>query len=106
MASVLSFYGITWHYEPTTFPLAWAEDGRMTLAFSPDFYLPEFDLYIELTTRKRGEMTLKKRKIRRLQALYPEVRIKLIDRRAFEDLLVKYGLEGHSSQLVGAVGHA
>jgi len=105
-ASLLSFYGIAWLYEPTTFPLAWGEDGRVTLAFSPDFYLPEFDLYIELATRKPGEMTLKNRKIRRLQELYPEVHIKLVNRRAFEDLLLKFGLEERSSQLVGGGSHA
>lgn len=105
-ASLLSFYGIAWLYEPTTFPLAWGEDGRVTLAFSPDFYLPEFDLYIELATRKQSEMNLKNRKIRRLQQLYPAVHIKLVNRRAFEDLLLKFGLEEQRSQLVGKVGHA
>jgi len=105
-AALLSFYGIAWLYEPTTFPLAWAADGRVTLAFSPDFYLPEFDLYIELATRKQSEMALKNRKLRRLHELYPDVRIKLVNRRTFEDLLLKFGLEERSAQLIGGVGRA
>ncbi len=105
-ASLLTFYQIDWLYEPTTFPLAWDEAGRVTLAFSPDFYLPEYELYIELATRKQGEMTRKHRKMRRLQQLYPDVRIKLVNRRAFEALLLKFDLRERAGQLVGQVGHA
>ncbi len=102
-AALLSFYGISWHYEPTTFPLAWDEEGRVTLAFSPDFYLPDYDLYIELATRKQGQMTRKNRKIRRLQELYPEVQIKLVNRQAFADLLLKFGMEERADDLIGSV---
>ncbi len=105
-ASLLSYYQVAWLYEPTTFPLAWDGEGRVTLAFSPDFYLPDYDLYIELATRKQSEMTLKHRKMRRLQELYPEVQIKLVNRRAFEDLLLKFGLHERAGELVGQVGHA
>src|SRR5689334_19716504 len=52
-ARLLDFYGIEWRYEPDTFPLQWADDGRVTQQFSPDFYLPEYDLYIELTVMKQ-----------------------------------------------------
>mgnify|MGYP000853347700 CR=1 FL=1 len=102
-ASLLSFYRVAWQYEPTTFPLAWDGEGHISLAFSPDFYLPDYDLYIELATRKQGEMALKHRKIRRLRALYPEVRIKLVNRRAFEGLLYKFGFEAQAGCLVGQV---
>jgi hypothetical protein len=102
--ALLSFYGISWLYEPTTFPLAWDAEGRITQAFSPDFYLPEYDLYIELATRKQAQMTSKHRKIRRLRKLYPGVRIKLVNRRAFLNLLCKFGLQDRAGELIGNVG--
>ncbi|MGQ9683459.1 MAG: hypothetical protein ACUVX9_13035 [Anaerolineae bacterium] len=105
-ASLLTFYGISWQYEPTTFPLEWDAQGRVSLAFSPDFYLPEYDLYIELATRQPAQMTRKHRKVRRLQELYPEVHIKLVNRRAFADLLVKFGMQERAGQLIGCVGGA
>ena len=49
-ARILDFYGIRWVYEPRTFPLEWDKNGNVIEAFAPDFYLPEQDLYIELTT--------------------------------------------------------
>jgi hypoxanthine phosphoribosyltransferase len=49
--------------------------------FTPDFYLPEHKLYIELTTMRQRLVTRKNRKIRRLRELYPNVRIKLLYRR-------------------------
>lgn len=101
--ALLTFYRISWLYEPTTFPLEQDEEGRVTQAFSPDFYLPDYDLYIELATRKQGQMTHKNRKIRRLRELYPDVRIKLVNRRTFADLLLKFGLDRQADQLIGSV---
>lgn len=91
-ARILDFYSIKWEYEPRTFPLEWAEDGRVLEAFTPDFYLPEQDLYIELTTLKPHLSTHKNRKLRRMQELYPDIHIKLFKRREMRDLEVKYGL--------------
>ena len=59
--------------------------------FTPDFYLPELDLYIELTTLKQNLLTEKNRKRRRLKELYPEVNIKLLNKNDFLKLLAKYG---------------
>ena len=91
-AGVLDFYQIEWAYEPTTFPLEWDEEGRIITAFSPDFYLVEDDMYIELTTMKQKLVTQKNRKLRLLGELYPEVKCKLMYRRDVENLAVKYGL--------------
>ncbi len=91
-AGVLDFYGVRWQYEPRTFPLKHAEDGRMIEAFSPDFYLPDLDLYIEITTLKQGLVTDKHRKLRRLQELYPDVQIKLLHKKDYLSLLSKYGI--------------
>jgi hypoxanthine phosphoribosyltransferase len=91
-AGLLDFYGVRWQYEPRTFPLRQSDDGRVVEAFSPDFYLPDFDLYIELTTLKQGLVTDKHRKLRRLRELYPEVQIKLLHRKDYLNLLAKYGI--------------
>ncbi|MEN4013460.1 MAG: hypothetical protein ROW48_15610 [Bellilinea sp.] len=100
-ARILDFYGITWQYEPRTFPLEWDESGNVTLAFSPDFYLPDQDLYIELTTLKPQLATLKNKKIRLMNHLYPEIKIKLLKRREMRDLMVKYGLHAEAAMLRG-----
>lgn len=91
-ARILDFYGVRWQYEPRTFPLKRADDGRIIEAFSPDFYLVDLGLYIELTTLKQGLVTDKHRKLRRLRELYPEVQIKLLHKRDYLSLLSKYGI--------------
>jgi len=91
-ARVLDFYQTRWEYEPTTFPLEWDKEGRVTNAFSPDFYLIEEDLYVELTTMKQRLVTRKNRKLRLLRELYPDVKCKLIYRKDVASLAVKYGL--------------
>jgi len=92
-ARLLDFYMIEWRYEPTAFDIDWNEDGSVTRRFAPDFYLPEFDLYIEITTLNQKLVTKKNRKARRLAALYPDVRCKVLYQRDYLNLLVKYGLE-------------
>jgi len=82
---------VTWQYEPQTFPLEWDEAGRVTEAFTPDFYLPEEDLYIELTTKQQRLITAKHRKIRKLQTLHPDVRIKLLRRQDYLALARRFG---------------
>jgi hypoxanthine phosphoribosyltransferase len=92
-AKLLDFYGIEWTYEPRTFTLERDRDGRPVQAFSPDFYLPAYDLYIEITTLNQKLVTKKNRKARRLRELHPEIRIKVLYQRDYLHLLVKYGLE-------------
>ena len=89
-ARLLDFYKIRWLYEPRSFPLEW-EDDKIKDMFTPDFYLPELDLYIELTTLKQELMREKRRKLRRLHELYPEVNVKLLNKKDYHRLLVKYG---------------
>ena len=90
-AQLLDFYHIEWVYEPRSFPLRW-EGDRVTEMFTPDFYLPGLDLYVELTTLKQSLVTEKNRKLRRLRELYPEIKITLLYKRDFDRLLAKYGL--------------
>jgi bifunctional protein TilS/HprT len=89
-AKLLDFYRIEWLYEPRSFPLAW-QDGKVVEMFTPDFYLPELDLYIELTTLKQSLITEKNRKLRRLRELYPDINIKLLNKSDYLRLLAKYG---------------
>jgi len=63
-------------------------------AFTPDFYLPESDVYIELTTMKQAHVTRKNRKVRRLRELYPHINIQVFYQKDFENLIFKYGLAG------------
>jgi len=91
-AKILDFYGIEWEYEPTSFVLETDESGRVIEAFTPDFYLPEQDLYLEVTVMKQSLVTRKNRKIRKLRERYPEIKIKLFTRRDFDRLSEKYKL--------------
>ncbi len=92
-ARMLDFYRIEWLYEPKTFPLEWDSEGNISEAFSPDFYLPEQDIYVELTTQKQKLVWKKNKKIRRLKELYPHVNIKIIYGRDYRGLLDKYGID-------------
>jgi hypothetical protein len=96
-AKVLDYYGVPWEYEPRTFVLETDEEGRVIEAITPDFYLPEQDLYVELTVMKQSLVTRKNRKLRKLRERYPEIRVKLFYRRDFERLAQKYGLNRTSS---------
>jgi len=92
-ARLLDFYQIAWDYEPTTFDIEWDAKGQVTRRFAPDFYLPDLDLYIEITTLNQRLVTKKNRKIRRLRELHPNVKVKIFYQRDYLNLLVKYGLE-------------
>jgi hypoxanthine phosphoribosyltransferase len=90
-AKILDYYGIPWDYEPTTFVLERDEQGRVIEAFAPDFYLPEQDLYIEMTVMKQSLVTRKNRKLRKLRQRYPNARVKLFYRRDIERLARHFG---------------
>jgi hypothetical protein len=92
-AKLLDFYAIAWDYEPRTFVLDRDREGNPAQAFTPDFYLPAYDLYIEITTLNQRLVTKKNRKARRLVELYPEVSVRVLYQRDYLQLLVKYGLE-------------
>ena len=98
---ILDFYGVQWEYEPRTFTLNSDENGNVTEAFTPDFYLPEQDLYVELTTLRPQLSTKKNRKLKRLQELYPDVNIKLFKRRELRNLMIKYGLMDEAETITG-----
>jgi hypothetical protein len=104
-ARLLDFYRVEWEYEPTAFPIEWDAAGQPTQRFCPDFHLPAFGLYIEITTLNQRLVTKKNRKVRRLRELYPDVRIKVLYQRDYLSLLAKYGLEP-PSQMIAPGGPA
>ncbi len=106
LARILDFYEVRWAYEPDTFPIGWNLEGDVVESFSPDFYLPDLDLYVELTTLKQKLVRKKNRKLRRLRELYPDVRIKLFYARDFRMLLLKFGRLALSDELTGTTGQA
>jgi hypothetical protein len=91
MSRILDFYGVRWEYEPHTFPILWNLDGDVVESFAPDFFLPDLDLYLELTTLRQKLVRKKNRKLRRLRELYPDLHIKLFYARDFRALMLKYG---------------
>jgi hypoxanthine phosphoribosyltransferase len=91
-AKILDYYGVPWEYEPRSFVLERDAEGRVLSAFTPDFYLPEQDLFIEVTVMKQSLVTRKNRKLRELRRLYPGVRVKLFYRRDIESLAQRYRL--------------
>jgi len=104
LARVLDFYQVSWRYEPDVFPISWSPAGAVIESFSPDFYLPELELYVELTTLRQALVRKKNRKLRLLRQLYPEVRVKLLYARDFQALMVKYGRLGFLLEMNGANG--
>jgi len=106
LARILDFYEVAWEYEPHTFPILYDRAGTVLESFSPDFYLPELDLYVEITTLKQRLVRKKNRKLRRLRDLYPGVRIKLLYARDFRALLLKYGRISLADALTGAEGQS
>ena len=104
LARILDYYGVHWEYEPRTFPILWNTDGKVVESFSPDFYLPELEVYVELTTLKQSLVRRKNRKLRRLRELYPDIRVKLFYGKDFRALMLKYGRFDLAASLSGLEG--
>ncbi len=92
-AKILDYYGVPWLYEPRSFVLEQDEQGRVLEAFTPDFYLPDQELFVEVTVMKQSLVTRKNRKLRKLRERYPDVRIKLFYKRDIERLAQRYRLD-------------
>ncbi len=104
MARILDFYRIRWEYEPHTFPILWNLDGLVVESFSPDFWLPDLDLYLEMTTLRQRLVRKKNRKLRRIHELYPDIRVKLFYARDFRALMLKFGRLALADELSGSSG--
>jgi hypothetical protein len=104
MSRILDFYAVRWEYEPHTFPILWNLDGDVVESFSPDFYLPDLELYLEMTTLRQRLVRKKNRKLRRLRELYPDLNVKLFYARDFRALMLKYGKMALVEGLSGTSG--
>ncbi len=104
LARILDYYGVRWEYEPRTFPIMWGLDGKVVESFSPDFFLPDLNVYVELTTLKQSLVRRKNRKLRRLRELYPDIRVKLFYGKDFRALMLKYGRFDLAASLSGLEG--
>lgn len=91
-AEILDMYNIKWDYEPTEFPLEWDAEGNIALGFRPDFYLPEFDTYIEITTMKQKYVTEKNKKIKLIEKLYPDINVNIVYKKDYHKLLKRFGI--------------
>lgn len=100
-ARILDYYGVAWDYEPRTFPLKWNAKGGVTEAFTPDFYLPQQDLYVELTTLRPKLTQRKNRKLKRIKELYPEINIKLFKRRELRNMMLRFGMVDEVARILG-----
>jgi hypothetical protein len=104
MSRILDFYAVRWEYEPHTFPILWNLDGDVVESFAPDFFLPDLDLYLEMTTLRQKLVRKKNRKLRRLRELYPDLNVKLFYARDFRALMLKYGRLALVDGLSGTLG--
>jgi hypothetical protein len=104
MARILDFYQVRWEYEPHTFPILWNLDGMVVESFSPDFWLPDLDLYLEMTTLRQKLVRKKNRKLRRVLELYPDLRVKLFYARDFRALMLKFGKLALLDEMSGTPG--
>lgn len=93
-ARILSLYNIEWLYEPKTFPVEWDAEGNVTMAISPDFYLPKFNLYLELTTMDQRYVTKKNKKMRLVKELYPGTNIRIVYKKDFNELVDRLKMFG------------
>jgi hypothetical protein len=96
-AAMLDLYGVAWVYEPIEFPIRWGDTGAPIAGFRPDFWLPEFQHFVELTTADQRLVTRKNAKVRRFRELYPEFSIEVVYQRDFKDLIGRHRIALHPS---------
>ncbi len=93
LANVFGAYGIRWRYEPHTFVLERNRRGQVTKAFTPDFYLPDLDFYVECTLARRPLTRVKRRKAEAARRHYG-IMVEIVYRADFEALARRWSLRG------------
>ena len=86
VSRILDLLRLRWDYEPRTFVLQRSPSGTILEGFTPDFYLPDVNLYLEVTTLRQDLTTRKHRKIRKTRELDATTRIHILHRRDLEAL--------------------
>lgn len=103
VADVLDSLHLAWEYEPRLFAFKKDENGFIKEGFQPDFYVPAYDCYIEVTMAKQANTTGKHRKVRILKELYPDTYCEVVHRGDFANLrevilgILKRAQEAHRS---------
>jgi hypothetical protein len=90
LARVYDRFGIEWRYEPRTFVLE-RRQGQVVEACTPDFYLPDLDMYVECTCMDQRLVSRKNRKYRKLRERFGVV-VEIMYRRDFVRLGRRHGL--------------
>lgn len=93
LALLLDFYEVAWEYEPRAFAIAWDDQGMPAKMFRPDFWLPEEQRFIEVTTMDQKLVTKKNGKVKALRRHHPQVDCTILYQRDYLHLVIKYGLE-------------
>jgi hypothetical protein len=86
VAAVLDRARIVWRYEPTRFVIDRDVRGFEREACAPDFYLPQFDLYLEVSAGSPRRLNRKRAKLRRLAQGHPAIRVELLGPREIAEL--------------------
>jgi len=92
LAAMFDELGLAWEYEPHTFVLERNPDGSIREAFTPDFYLPQLDLYVECTVMRQARTHRKRRKVRKARDR-AGVNVEVLFRRDFTRLAERWQLE-------------
>ena len=93
-AKILDYYAVPWAVRAADVrPRSRRRTAGTTEAFTPDFYLPEQDLYLEVTVMKQSLVTRKNRKLQKVRERYPDVNVKLFYKRDLERLAQRYRLD-------------
>jgi hypothetical protein len=98
LADLLDAHEIRWWYEPHTFVLERNGSGHVTRAFTPDFYLPDLDYYLECTVARRPLTRVKRRKAEATRRRYG-VMVEIAYRADFETLARRWSLRRLASAL-------
>lgn len=69
---------VPWQYKPRTFAVEWDENGAFVDSFTPSFFLPARDLYVELVAPGCGLSSERVRKAWLLRYQHPEIRIEVL----------------------------
>lgn len=88
-AEILDYFELEYEYEPTTFILKTTANGEIKQGFTPDFFIPEHNIYVEITAMNGSSCNKKRRKIEAIDELYG-IKAILFHRKRIEDILTKF----------------
>lgn len=92
LARLYDAHGIAWQYEPHTFVLERNADGSARAALTPDFYLPQLDVYVECTVMRQPLTSRKRRKVRKVRESLG-VTVEILCRRDFVRLARRWNFD-------------